>query len=512
MSIITKTIGDLKDHRFFVPSYQRGYRWTEYEVTALLDDISEFSTEGGKRYCIQPLIVKHRIDGAFEVVDGQQRLTTIYIFMKIAEEKTEYIPFELEFETRKNSQTFLSNLTSKGEVDKENIDYFHITTVRETINRWLDGRNNRFIAVTETFKRFIESVIFIWYEIPDDRDPIAMFTKVNMGKIPLTNAELIKALLLNKDNFTADIKKRQTEISLAWDRIEQGFRDDSFWYFLNEKEQIGTRIDMLFGLLAKEYNPELSTPINPKQNYYAFLVFSASLNSESDKEKFVKDLWSEVEKLYAEFRDWYADLNKYHIIGYLIASGVGIPEIFTLTRGKRKSAVIEALLDKAKKITGKTDKDVLSKITYGNENARIRRLLLLFNISTLVCKSEKQYRFPFDIYKGEASEKTKWDIEHIHATADETDDADDSLWNLALLERGINRSPVYANKPFDEKRKVIIERESKGLFVPLCTKNIFLKVYSSDLSDMDIWGNDDKKDYINAMERTFNSFFEGRFL
>ncbi|MFX3636846.1 MAG: DUF262 domain-containing protein, partial [Candidatus Pristimantibacillus sp.] len=84
MAIEKKTIGALKDHRFFVPSYQRGYRWTEFEVTALLDDVSDFSSAGDQMYCIQPLIVKKRDDGSFEVVDGQQRLTTIYIFMKIA--------------------------------------------------------------------------------------------------------------------------------------------------------------------------------------------------------------------------------------------------------------------------------------------------------------------------------------------------------------------------------------------------------------------------------------------
>jgi hypothetical protein len=508
MSIVTKTIGDLKDYRFFVPSYQRGYRWTKHEVTALLDDIYEFSTEGGKRYCIQPLIVKRRDDGSFEVVDGQQRLTTIYIFMKIAEEKTEYLPFELEFETRKNSQGFLSELTPKGEINNDNIDYFHITTARETINRWLDGHKIRYIAINDLFKRFIESVFFIWYEIPPDSDPIAMFTKVNLGKIPLTNAELIKALLLNRDNFSEDINKRQTEISVAWDRIEQGLRDDSFWYFLNEKEQSGTRIDMLFELLAYEQNAKLTTPISTNQNYFPFLVFSASQNTAPHKEEFVKSLWGEVEKLYAEFRDWYSDLNKYHIIGYLISSGVKISEIFALTRGKRKSAVMKALLEKAERITGKYD---LTTITYDNANDRgkIRRLLLLFNIATLVCKSEKQYRFPFDIYKGETGDKIKWDIEHIHATADETDEADDNIGNLTLLDAQTNRS--YQDAPFEEKRKIIIERESKGLFVPLCTKNIFLKVYSRKLSNMDIWGNEDKMDYIIAMEQTLKSFFQGRF-
>jgi hypothetical protein len=169
---------------------------------------------------------------------------------------------------------------------------------------------------------------------------------------------------------------------------------------------------------------------------------------------------------------------------------------------------MNALLEKTKAITGRYD---LKTITYDNTSDRrkIRRLLLLFNIATLVCKSEKQYRFPFDIYKGETGDKIKWDIEHIHATADEADEADDGIGNLTLLDLQTNRS--YKDAPFNEKRKIIIERESKGLFVPLCTKNIFLKVYSRDLSKMDIWGDADKADYIKAMDETLAIFFEGSF-
>lgn len=504
MAIQTKTIGELKDYRFYVPSYQRGYRWTEYEVTALLEDINEFSSEGGKRYCIQPLIVKRRTDGSFEIVDGQQRLTTIFIFMKIAEEKTEYIPFGLEFETRQNSQTFLSNLIGKGNIDNSNIDYYHITTARKTINDWLDKQKNRYIATNKIFEKMVESVFFIWYEIPEVDDPITVFTKVNLGKIPLTNAELIKALLLNKDNFTKETEKRQIEISLAWDRIEQGLREDSFWYFLNETEKGGTRIDFLFELLADEHNQNINQILSKEQNYYPFLVFAAEYNTKPDKEVFVREVWSEIEKLYSEFWDWYSDLNKYHVIGFLIASGTKIQEIFTLTRGKRKSVVMQALLDKAKKVVGKYD---LSKTFYENKpnvRQKIRRLLLLFNIATLVCKSEKQYRFPFDIYK-----LGRWDIEHIHATADETDDSDDSLWNLTLLDQSTNRSREYACVEFKEKRNTILKRESKGLFVPLCTKNIFLKAYSSNFEDMDVWSGNDKKDYIAEMEKILESFFAG---
>lgn len=511
MPIHTKTIGELKGFRFFVPSYQRGYRWTEYEITALLDDINEFLVEGDQRYCIQPLIVKKIENDNYEVVDGQQRLTSIYIFMKIAaqEIRSAIPPFELEYKTRTDSATFLKSLSDEIKLDKDkNIDYYHIASAYETINNWFDKQKDKSVAIQELNTKIRKNVFFIWYEMSSDSDPIAMFTKVNLGKIRLTSAELIKALLLNKDNFHNDISKRQVEISLAWDRIEQGLRDDSFWYFLNEKEQSGTRIDMLFELLANEKNTNLPIPIAKNQNYFPFLVFSESLKISSDKEVFVKELWVEIEKLYAEFQEWYSDLNKYHIIGYLIASGVKVSDIFILTRGKRKSAVMKSLLQKTKSVTGRYD---LWSISYGNDNSKIRRLLLLYNVATLVCKSEKQYRFPFDIYKGETGDRLKWDIEHIHATADGNDDPDDSLWNLTLLERSINRSPVYSDKPFDVKRKVIIERESKGLFVPLCTKNIFLKMYSSTVENMGIWSSNDKRDYITEMESTLDIFFEGRF-
>lgn len=509
MAIETKTIGELKDYQFYVPSYQRGYRWTEYEVIALLDDINEFSTEGGKKYCIQPLIVKQRSDGSFEVVDGQQRLTTIFIFMKIAEEKTEYIPFDLKFETRQNSQDFLSNLSAKGDIDNTNIDYYNITTARKAINNWLDKQKNRYIAINRIFEKLIESVFFIWYEIPETDNPVTVFTKVNLGKIPLTNAELLKALLLNKDNFTKETEKRQIEISLAWDRIENGLHDDSFWYFLNEKESSGTRIDFLFELLADEHNKALNPPLLKEQNYFPFLVFAAEYGLAPDKEVFVRGVWSEVEKLYSEFYDWYSDLNKYHIIGFLIASGTKIEDIFVLTREKRKSMVMHDLLDKTKKVVGAVDVYDLQTIFYDNKQnvrSKIRKILLLFNIASLVCKSEKQYRFPFDIYK-----LGKWDIEHIHATADETDEADDSLWNLTLLDQSTNRSQKYACVEFKEKRKIILEREAKGLFIPLCTKNVFLKAYSSNFDDMDVWSSDDKKDYIAEMAKILKTFFAGGF-
>lgn len=529
MNINIKTIGQLKDYKFFVPSYQRGYRWTQQEVNALLNDIDRFSSKEDKKYCIQPLIVKKREDGSYEVVDGQQRLTTIYIFMKIASQeiRSAVPPFELEYETRSDSAGFLQSLSDENKSyqnDREkNIDFYHIACAYDAVNEWFDSKEDKSVSIQELNTKIRKDVFFIWYEISPDSDPISMFTKVNLGKIPLTNSELIKALLLNKDNFvnknsvcagqnefSAEVNKRQTEISVAWDRIEQGLRKNSFWYFLNQEEYTSTRIDMLFNLLAAEENENMDTKISEDENYFSFLVFSSLMDSYLQKDEFVNKLWRSVEKLYSEFQEWYSDLNKYHIIGYLISSGVKISEIFRMTRGKRKSQIMMSLINKTKDTIGSYEN--LESLSYDNSNdkKKIQKILLLFNIATLVCKSEKQYRFPFDIYKGGSREKIKWDIEHIHATADEKDEPDDSMGNLTLLDSKTNRG--YQNKPFNEKRRIIIERESKGLFVPLCTKNIFLKVYSNNLDKMDIWNKDDKKDYLSAINMVMESFLEGGFI
>ena len=86
-----RSIRELFGLRFFIPAYQRGYRWTDEQVTALLDDILEFvqrpteDTEAGSFYCLQPIVVRQGIDDRgtyYEVIDGQQRLTTLYIILK----------------------------------------------------------------------------------------------------------------------------------------------------------------------------------------------------------------------------------------------------------------------------------------------------------------------------------------------------------------------------------------------------------------------------------------------
>src|SRR5665647_2344600 len=123
--------------RFFVPGYQRGYRWGADEVNHLLVDIYE---NQGRRYHLQPVVVKPRPDARWELIDGQQRLTTLYLILQYIQREvlpSAELKYSLEYETRPDSPAYLKNPVE--ELHKENIDYFHIYKAQQCIQAWFDG-------------------------------------------------------------------------------------------------------------------------------------------------------------------------------------------------------------------------------------------------------------------------------------------------------------------------------------------------------------------------------------
>lgn len=119
------------------------------------------------------------------------------------------------------------------------------------IERWFQNQSMKaFTLTTKIDEAFTDRVQIIWYEVDADEEPISMFTRLNIGKIPLTNAELVKSMLL-KDLGTGD-ERRRKEIALQWDGMEKDLRDDSLWYFLTNvsAEKYQTRIDLVLDLIT----------------------------------------------------------------------------------------------------------------------------------------------------------------------------------------------------------------------------------------------------------------------
>lgn len=609
-NISIKSIQELLEYHFFIPSYQRGYRWTDRQTTDLLNDIWDFIDKKDKSnqnwYCLQPVVVKKNLKNDdknlledlktilefkteeevysetkkilddynehkfWEVIDGQQRLTTLFlILMYLNTEGGKQ--YSIDYETRKDSKLFLQQIKDKTEEDAEiNIDYYHIFNSYSTIKNWFENKDNNKIDFR---KVLLYDVKVIWHEASGDS--IDIFTRINSGKIPLTNAELIKALFLNSSNFKTiegqtDFEKlrlKQLEIASEWDRIEYALQNDSFWLFANQVDKpLATRIEFIFNLIfeiAKQNDEEVAERKRlhiksenqiKERKLNGFLTISENFGNDEYStfrffaEKFklanqttIENNWKQVKYYFQTLEEWFTDRELYHKVGYLITIGVSIKTLLKIKENVGKSEFQEQLNTK---ISEKMSKVNFEKLEYNG--VLVREVLLLHNIQTMLDNKNESSRFPFDRFKTEY-----WDVEHIHAIATEVkvkkedqvdwlknnfikrernnkypdlekfsesvDDEefqkiidyvlgeeDNSISNLCLLDRGTNRS--YKNDGFKEKRRKLITREIEGTFIPICTKNAFMKYYSSNVADLELWNENDKIAYSAKIKDVLDQY------
>jgi hypothetical protein len=413
---------------------------------------------------------------------------------------------------------------------------------------------------------------FIWYDVEQTGNASAneadVFIRLNVGKIPLTNAELIKALFLNTSNFTAanknEIRLRQLEIAVQWDAMEEELADDAFWYFINGKEnKTYPRINYLFEVISGVSNSESDT-------YAAFRHFQENFNkkttdkADGDKEMAVVEReWGLIYTSYQVLRTWFKDRDYYHFIGYLLTCGESIRKLLDEHSSQTKSNFKETLTGKIRKTI---DWDG-AEIEYNDGQGRCRKILLLHNVITMQKLGNDGSRFPFDQYH-----TGRWDIEHIQAVADpekrpvkpedrkkylgdakdyitdddgglkdevisfiqddanlkdeaafnilydkvikyfETTDIEsaetNTLSNLALLDSGTNRG--YGNAVFPVKRETILLRDAEGQFIPVCTKNAFLKSYTrKDAGDLNRLYQKDREAYYNDIKEKLGDYLSG---
>lgn len=556
----TKLVGSVEGN-FDIPSYQRGYRWGKDEVYRLLDDIY---TNGANNYCLQPVVVRKNFD-RYELIDGQQRLTTLFILLKHIQKEFKpriKLNYSLSYETRTNSEAFLNSVDR--ELAETNIDFFHIYNAYQTIDGWFIDQKDDVIAADKLYEYLVERVKIIWYEVDEFEDAIALFTRLNIGKIPLTSAELVKAMFLSRDNNLEMDREKQEEISLQWDNIEKELHNNSLWYFLTNHSNVKyqTRIDLILDLISGK-------PADNKDKYFTFFYFD-NLN----KEENLNEIWKEIQHTFLILKDWYEDHELYHKIGYLIASNTkSLQDIFVLSRriidgrGITKSqfkSELDVYIRKSVAINGN-----YSELSYDKtaDYAKISRLLLLFNVESVRQNGEQTHWFPFEKFKFQKSSKVSWSLEHIHAQQSEGMQKQDdwkewlrlhtpsivslgegnselikemetacakerlerlefedlqqkviqklssqgnteymhSIANLALLNMSDNAA--LNNSTFDVKRNAIIEMDKKGQFIPFCTKMVFLKYYTpSTNNQLHFWGQPDRIAYIKAINSTLKNY------
>lgn len=557
-SLVPKSIGELMEEeiQFWIPSYQRGYRWTTLQVTELLDDVWEFHKMDPKKndfYWLQPIVVKSNQKG-IEVIDGQQRLTTVLLIVKYIQS---IIPFydgtgyTITYETRMGSSLYIANIIDGEKNRNDNIDYYHMYNAFETIRGWFNQHPEKNSPV-HIWQRLTEQVKVLWYELEPHYDSINLFTRINIGKIPLTNAELIKALFLSKTNLGPNasqheyIKLKQIELATQWDQIEKQLQNSDFWYFLQPSHtKYENHIEWLFELVTMNF----SKTQDIKTSYRTFHAFQDEIERRVDngeqRYEVVETLWKEILALYYKFNEWYVNRELYHLVGYLLTTGQPIKNILVNSRTMKKDQFVKSLYNLIKHRIKDWD---IEELDYESNKSKVKDILVLYNILTLQQDQNSKQRFDFDRFKNE-----KWDIEHIHALQSQVllkqdeqleyikdalryvEDADfkstleqslkmineeaieaedfeklqqqivdyfgngysNHISNCTLLDANTNRS--YKNAIFPKKREEIIKRDQKGVYIPLCTKNVFLKYYSKQTTQIHYWNQEDREAYMQNM-------------
>lgn len=577
MNLEEKIISEISGN-FIIEAYQRGYRWGKDEVVRLLEDINEIPD--GQKYCLQPIVVKN-VNGVYELIDGQQRLTTLYLIMKYLNAYVD-INYSIEYTTRKSgnghkgSKELLETIdTIDLDASSSNIDELFIKKAYRLVKMWFNGEKSKMMNFANKLQKY---VTIIWYEVDDDEDSVNIFTRLNIGKISLTNAELVKALFLSRGKKDSNGRyagnpygieeKKQHEIALGWDSMEKDLHDEKFWTFITNKkaDNYPIRMELLFDMIEMKPSDE--------SDFYTFNSFYKRFKNSDNK----YDTWELIERYMQQLKEWYNDFDLFHQIGFLVATGTSVKSLLDIAMSKdkpiKKSDFRLKVLDliKEKMVFKAGDKDNNEVIDYAELNyekhpEEIKCVLLLFNVETIRQKGDENIRFPFNRYKNEGT----WSLEHIHAQNSETlktnqewkdwlvihkkslkgldvcpeekgkiedvisrmdtvidhinekgyrgsirdefnavapavidilTDGDDksqmhTLSNMALLTVGENAA--LSNSTFDVKRMKVIAMDKAGEYVPTCTRNVFMKYYSSSDTKLHFWSEEDRKGYIEAM-------------
>lgn len=570
-------------HLFYIPSYQRGYRWDKKQVEDLLNDIYLFSRETpsvNPFYCLQPIVVKRKTweshgnnHCGWEVIDGQQRLTTlllllIYLVQNVSDAKDyEGSLYRIFYQTRPDLDFY--NIDSS-----QDIDSYYVANASNIIRDWFQ-KNKRTISNSALVDVLLKDtqkpqVKFIWYEVDDEKDndiaSIRVFNNLNKGKIRLTNSELIKALFIlrAKDQNNSE-NLNISEIAYVWNDIECKLHNDRMWYFLSSpSETYSTRIDLIFDFLTeKKRGDDDDYSYRKFQKLFESCAHEEGCWYEAGIDSFTK-AWNKTKEVFQTFSYWFEDNVLYHYIGFLIAIGVPLKDIYMECMNVDKNETTVRLKRLIKNKINPKNELIISDLDY-YDKPLTKNILLLFNIESYIKHNKSYegvyYRFPFDLYKNNS-----WDVEHVVSQTEnplidhkdkivwlsfipklncsdrtkqeaselkeniqlnkkdegnkfndiyvkvlseiqkETPFETDNISNLALLDAGTNRG--YGNALYPTKRQEIIKKDKSGGFVPLCTKNMFLKYYSDKDDSIsqweNSWTNDDAIAYLKAIEETLS--------
>ena len=506
-NISLKSIVDFENNNinFYIPSYQRGYRWKSRQVSQLIDDIDAFTpTESSPFYFLQALAVTKDIENnRVNVVDGQQRLTTLNLIL--GEESGEL------------------HIDYARDANKELDKYFKCIAedvIKEKLGKI--GTERR----TEFCKKIKERCRFLYYEVEKAKE-LSTFNDLNSGKIPAKDSELVKCVMLTLGNDEAsNVTKARAD---EWDDIERMLNNNSFFSFITPrntwKEDDGMTVLLRYAGLI---------PTKTEQEEEVFPFLTRILDELKTKSRMT--IWKMIYSALSRLLEWYNDPLMYHVFGAIVHQRNNKD-----IKPKTRKEILDAI-EKMAEYKPKEDKN-----DYSNWGEDLFNYLLLSNVA--FCWKRWPYRYSFEMHR----KVDAWSIEHIFARnqkdldekelaewlgEDDSESAfneyrtecdkgkgddwlskklgsrypsteDNSVKNLALLPKNANSS--LNNKLFERKREAVSKWACDSwtdYWAPPVTETVFMKSLPGLKMTLPYWSEEDKDSYIKSMSMNIASFID----
>jgi uncharacterized protein with ParB-like and HNH nuclease domain len=355
-----------KGSYFNIPEYQRGYKWTGENAVQLLNDLKSFKKVNEEEfYCLQNITVTKSDDkSCINVIDGQQRLTTLFILLsyiqrglqvKILNHDTNILKYSI----RNSTDKFLHEQVVTGKLWDEDInpenaeskDMYYIMEVAKAIHDWYTNKDNFLDRLT-----ILNDLKLIVNEVESD-DEETVFASLNGGKVDLDGADLLRAILITR------AAKQKYPTLITNEKIHQIANDDIDLYIninlsshgkINEyRVKLGVELDKMNLWWSDGDVQEFFVQLLPNriaQNksfkysdypidllYYAFFEANKDLFNldKKDKDMVPKffengidlnqkpgddhlELYNAVKEFHLTMADWYNDKEIYNLIGYLM--------------------------------------------------------------------------------------------------------------------------------------------------------------------------------------------------
>ncbi len=329
----------LQGKTYSIPPYQRGYKWDTKDIERLLKDINEFSPNEDLNlfYCLQNItLVESQDSKTFNVVDGQQRLTTLTVILSYLNEY-ELINEKLQYNVRKeteeflkeyifkpnelkniqNWEQFLENTSIKGK-DYDYQDVFYLFNAYKAIQTWFETYPNSVTAMKDKILNHVKLIV----NLPKNIEEQELFENLNGKRVPLDGADLIRALIITRvakkeigdidDSIKQNvlINERRVKIGLMLDRINHWWADENkknYFHQFTKESKVPDEESISFN--------DVTYPINHLYKLYVLAYGDGVLDMEFFEKKVIEDgFLDELQLLQRTMENWCNDKELYHLI------------------------------------------------------------------------------------------------------------------------------------------------------------------------------------------------------